>query len=64
MERMEEKPIYNLKNLLITKESLLSFKYNEKTIFPTGDRLDSDISPEELLELAKNPGLEIGRAHV
>ncbi len=63
MERMEEKPIYNLKNLLITKESLLSFKYNEKTIFPTGDRLDSDISPEELLELAKNPGLGIRSLH-
>ncbi len=61
--RMSEAPIYNLKSLFVTKEALLSFRYNEKTIFPEGDHLDSDISPEELLELAKNPGLGIRSIH-
>ncbi len=47
----------------ISEEMLISLTYNEGTIFPDKTRLPHDLTPEKLMEIAKNPGLGIREIH-
>lgn len=63
LEQLPEDHISDLREYYINENVLWSLCYNEKTIFPEDENLNSHISPEELLELAKNPGLGIRGLH-
>lgn len=47
----------------ITKDILISLTYNEGTIFPDKANMPTDLTPQELMEFGKNPGLGVRAIH-
>lgn len=45
------------------KQRLLTWRFNEKTAWPTPDKLPPDFSPQTIMHNAKNPGLGIHQLH-
>ncbi len=47
----------------ITRDMLISLSFNEHTLFPDKQEMPNDLTPEQLMDMGKNPGLGIRSIH-